>query len=314
MVKQVAPLTSQVLLLGETGVGKEVVANAIHYSSPRAKAPFIRVNCGAIPETLIDSELFGHEKGAFTGAQGIKRGRFERAHQGTILLDEIGELPLQAQVRLLRVIQSREIERVGGTVPVPVDIRIIAATHRNLEEMVREGSFREDLWFRLNVFPITIPPLRHRLSDIPNLITHFIERKSSEMNLRFNLTPAPGSMAKLQAYHWHGNVRELENVVERALIKSVTSRTDNLLHFDEPAPCQLDHELSPKIASSPEILNLDEVRKQHIEMVLRMTNGKVQGKEGAAALLGVNASTLRNRMKKLGINYRKQIKKSGVII
>jgi transcriptional regulator with GAF, ATPase, and Fis domain len=174
MVKQVAPLSNQVLILGETGTGKEVVANAIHYSSPRAKGPFIKVNCGAIPESLMDSELFGHEKGAFTGATKIKRGRFERAHKGTIFLDEIGELPPSAQIRLLRVIQNREIERIGGTSLIPLDIRIIAATHRNLEDMVRTGQFREDLWFRLNVFPITIPPLRHRKMDIPALVNYFI--------------------------------------------------------------------------------------------------------------------------------------------
>ncbi len=303
MVQQVAPLSSQVLLFGETGVGKEVIANAIHYSSDRAGGPFIKVNCGAIPESLIDSELFGHEKGAFTGALEKKRGRFERAHLGTIFLDEIGELPLQAQVRLLRVIQNKEIERVGGTQSVPVDIRIIAATHRNLEEMTLKNQFREDLLFRLNVFPITIPPLRQRISDIPELIQHFIERKSREMNLGIDRAPAPGTINKLLKYQWPGNVRELENVVERAMIRSLTSGQGKLLYFDELTP-GIPHLNPPKTEHSPPgSLNLDEVTKHHIEAVLQMTKGKVQGKNGAANLLGVNANTLRNRMKKLGIDY-----------
>ncbi len=189
MVRQVASLNSPVLLLGETGVGKDVIANAIHYSSPRKDGPFVKVNCGAIPETLLDSELFGHEKGAFTGALSQRRGRFERANKGTIFLDEIGELPSQAQVRMLRVLQYKEIERVGGTNPISVDIRLIAATNRDLEEMVRAKQFREDLWFRLNVFPIRIPPLRERREDIPALVRHFIERKSRE--LRLSALPSP---------------------------------------------------------------------------------------------------------------------------
>ena len=219
MVNQVAPLDSPVLLLGETGTGKEVIANAIHYSSPRKDGPFIKVNCGAIPETLLDSELFGHEKGAFTGAISQRRGRFERADKGTIFLDEIGELPLQAQVRLLHVLQKKEIERVGGTSSIPVDIRIISATHRNLEEMIASGRFREDLWFRLNVFPITIPPLRQRREDIPALVHHFIDRKSMELKLTERPVLAPGAIDRLIAYDWPGNVRELENMIERALIQ-----------------------------------------------------------------------------------------------
>ena len=219
MVQQVAPLDSPVLLLGETGTGKEVIANAIHYSSPRKDGPFIKVNCGAIPETLLDSELFGHEKGAFTGAISQRRGRFERADKGTIFLDEIGELPSQAQVRLLHVLQKKEIERVGGTSSIPVDIRIISATHRNLEEMIASGRFREDLWFRLNVFPIMIPPLRQRREDIPALVHHFIDRKSMELKLTERPVLAPGAIDRLIAYDWPGNVRELENMIERALIQ-----------------------------------------------------------------------------------------------
>src|SRR5512136_2879197 len=219
MVQQVAPLDSPVLLLGETGTGKEVIANAIHYSSPRKDGPFIKVNCGAIPETLIDSELFGHEKGAFTGAVSQRRGRFERADRGTIFLDEIGELPPQAQIRLLHVLQRKEIERVGGTSSIPVDIRIISATNRNLEEMIASGRFREDLWFRLNVFPIMIPPLRQRKEDIPALVHHFIDRKSVELKLTEKTALAPGAVDRLIAYDWPGNVRELENIIERALIQ-----------------------------------------------------------------------------------------------
>ncbi len=219
MVHQVATLDSPVLLLGETGAGKEVVANFIHYSSSRKEGPFIKVNCGAIPETLVDSELFGHEKGAFTGATTQKRGRFERAQNGTILLDEIGELPLQAQVRLLRVLQSKEIERVGGATTIPIDVRIISATQRNLEDMVHQGSFREDLWFRLNVFPIMIPPLRQRKEDIPDLVHHFVIRKSKELKLNDVPMISSSGIDRLMSYLWPGNVRELENIVERALIQ-----------------------------------------------------------------------------------------------
>jgi transcriptional regulator with GAF, ATPase, and Fis domain len=300
-VQQVSTLSSPVLLLGETGVGKDVIANAIHYSSLRHSGPFVSVNCGAIPETLIDSELFGHEKGAFTGALAEKRGRFERADKGTIFLDEIGELPLQAQVRFLNVLQSNEIERVGGIRPIPLDIRIIAATNRNLEEMVKNHHFREDLWFRLNVFPIWIPPLRDRRSDIPALLQHFVDLKSRELKLPAIPSVTPGSVESLMAYHWPGNVRELQNLVERALILNPTG------------PITFEH-LGPPMAegnplqreSSENVATLNEVASQHIREVLQQTGGKVHGKGGAAELLGVNASTLRNRMNKLGIRYRKK--------
>jgi transcriptional regulator with GAF, ATPase, and Fis domain len=218
-VRRVAPMDSPVLLLGETGVGKEVIAHAIHAASPRMDGPFIKVNCGAIPEHLIDSELFGHERGAFTGAVAQKRGRFERAHGGTIFLDEIGELPPQAQVRLLHVLQNKLIERVGGTTSLEVDIRVISATHRHLREMVTTGQFREDLWFRLNVFPLQIPPLRERIEDIPALLNYFIEKKKRELKLDISVKLNPGSLENLMAYDWPGNVRELINVVERAMIQ-----------------------------------------------------------------------------------------------
>jgi transcriptional regulator with GAF, ATPase, and Fis domain len=299
MVQRVASLNNPVLLLGETGVGKDVIANAIHYSSPRKDGPFIKVNCGAIPETLLDSELFGHEKGAFTGALSQRRGRFERANQGTIFLDEIGELPPQAQVRMLRVLQYKEIERVGGTNTIPVDIRLIAATNRNLEEMVKAKQFREDLWFRLNVFPIRVPPLRERKDDIPALVHHFVERKSRELRLPASPPLAAGVIDRLMAYHWPGNVRELENVIERALILSKGTP----LTFDDLTGGRSDQSPSIPVGTQDAPLKLDEVMSQHIRRVLETTKGKVHGKGGAAEVLGINPSTLRNRMNQLGIPY-----------
>jgi transcriptional regulator with GAF, ATPase, and Fis domain len=299
-VQQVATLDSPVLLLGETGVGKDVIANAIHYSSSRSNGPFMSVNCGAIPDTLIDSELFGHEKGAFTGALAQKRGRFERANKGTIFLDEIGELPLQAQVRLLKVLQSREIERVGGVKTIPLDIRIIAATNRNLEEMVKTNQFREDLWFRLNVFPIWIPPLRDRRSDIPALLQHFISLKSRELKLPAVPTVLPGVINFIMDYHWPGNVRELQNIVERALILNPSGP----LTFERLNLSQ-EKEITKEQEKTDTITSLDEIISSHIRKVLTKANGKIHGQGGAAELLGINASTLRNRMNKLGIEYKK---------
>jgi transcriptional regulator with GAF, ATPase, and Fis domain len=302
MVREVASLGSPVLLLGETGAGKDVIANAIHYSSPRKDGPFVKVNCGAIPETLLDSELFGHEKGAFTGAISQRRGRFERANGGTIFLDEVAELPSQAQVRMLRVLQYKEIERVGGVDPVSVDIRLIAATNRNLEEMVRTNQFREDLWFRLNVFPIHIPPLGERKEDIPALVYHFIKRKSREMRLAAPPPLAPGVIDRLVAYHWPGNVRELENVIERALILS----KGQPLTFDDLVGEKPKGAKQIQIEAQDAPLKLEEVASQHIRRVLEMTKGKVHGKGGAAEVLGINPSTLRNRMNQLGIPYGKR--------
>ncbi len=299
MVRQVASLSSPVLLLGETGVGKELIANAIHYSSLRKDGPFVKVNCGAIPETLLDSELFGHEKGAFTGALSQKRGRFERADHGTIFLDEIGELPAQAQVRMLRVLQEKEIERVGGTTPISVDMRLIAATNRSLEEMVKAKQFREDLWFRLNVFPIRVPPLRERKEDIPALVHHFVQRKTRDLKLTFPPPLARGVVDQLVAYHWPGNVRELENVIDRALILSKgTPLTFGDWIGGKPEESSL---TSGGTQEAP--LKLDEVVSKHIRQVLEMTKGRVHGKGGAAEVLGINPSTLRNRMNQLGIPY-----------
>ena len=303
MVRQVAHLNSPVMLMGETGVGKEVIANAIHFSSPRKDSPFIRVNCGAIPDSLIDSELFGHEKGAFTGAVSKKRGRFERAHTGTIFLDEIAELPLAAQVRLLRVLQQKEIERIGGTECIPIDVRIICATHRNLEQWVRMGQFREDLWFRLNVFPITIPPLRQRTGDIPALVNHFIELKSKELLIQKHPAMASGMLEQLQTYPWPGNVRELENLVERSLIHSQVAGSDGMLRFSW-LPQNINSDVDASSGDKDDvILPLDKIVADHIRRALNKTNGKVEGQDGAARILDLHPSTLRGRMKKLRIPY-----------
>jgi transcriptional regulator with GAF, ATPase, and Fis domain len=304
MVREVAPLDSPVLLLGETGTGKDVIANAIHYSSSRRDGPFIKVNCGAIPDTLIDSELFGHEKGAFTGAVSQKRGRFERADKGTIFLDEVAELPLQAQVKLLRVLHNREIERVGGTKLITLDIRIITATNRDLEGLVKRGDFREDLWFRLNVFPIVIPPLRERKSDLPALVQHFIGLKARELKLGAVPELAPGAIHTLMEYDWPGNVRELQNLVERALIL----HRDGPLSF-EGLTSSMRRDVSESESQLSDSDNLAEMTTRHISRVLKKANGRIHGPGGAADLLGINPSTLRNRMKKLGIEYGRNLKK-----
>ncbi len=308
-VRRVAPLDSPVLLLGETGTGKEVIANAIHNSSSRRKAPFIKVNCGAIPPTLIDSELFGHEKGAFTGALSQKRGRIERAHGGTLFLDEIGELPPEAQVRLLRVLQEKEIDRIGGAEPVAVDIRIIAATHRDLEKRIARGRFREDLYFRIKVFPIAIPPLRRRRADIPDLLQHFIRKKSREMKLGTVPTLAPGVIDRLMAYPWPGNVRELENAVERALILNQQGPllfgdigAGKISSGDAPCPPPGGGDAAPQ--------SLDAVMAAHIRRVLESCNGRVEGDHGAAKHLDIHPSTLRKRMKKLGIPFGRNVRSS----
>jgi transcriptional regulator with GAF, ATPase, and Fis domain len=300
-VRHVATTESPVLLMGETGVGKDVVANAIHLGSSRREGPFIPVNCGAIPDSLLDSELFGHEKGAFTGALAQKRGRFERADKGTILLDEIGEMPLEAQVRFLRVLQHREIERVGGTDRILVDIRIIAATNQDLSVLVQEGRFREDLYFRLNVFPITVPPLRERTSDIPALVQHLMERKARELKLGHTPELAPGAIDVLMAYSWPGNVRELENVIERAMIV----HHDEPLRFDDLDVSSSDRPPVVDPGSGKQPLDLDAVNKMHIKRVLDMTGGKIHGPRGAGELLNVNPNTLRYKMRKLGIPFAK---------
>ncbi len=303
-VRQIADLKNIVLLLGETGTGKEVVANAIHRLSRRRNGPFIKVNCGAIPEDLIDSELFGHEKGAFTGAVAQNRGRFERADKGTIFLDEIGELPPWAQIRLLRVLQTQEIERVGGSPPIKLDVRVIAATHRDIKQMVSEGLFREDLWFRINMFPISIPPLRQRAGDIPHLINHFLDKKSKE----FGINPVPritqDVLSRAMRQNWPGNVRELENAIERSLILHRQGSLD--FHILED-PVVVEKGDVP-LEINQEILSLDEAMKHHITKALNASGGRINGENGAAALLDIHPNTLRNRMSKLGIPFGRRLR------
>ena len=304
LVRQVAPMNSPVLLQGETGTGKEVIANAIHMASPRREAPMIRVQCGAIPDALLDSELFGHERGAFTGAVQSRRGRFERADGGTIFFDEIGELTLDAQVKLLRVLQEKEFERLGGARTLSVDVRVIAATNRNLTEAVQRGRFREDLWFRLNVFPIQLPPLRQRKEDIPTLVQWFIDRKSREMGLPEQPTISPGAMDRLIAYDWPGNVRELQNIMERELILS-RGQPLNFAHLGWRQPA--DVLAAPPEVDTKGILPLDRVVADHIRNALAAAGGRIQGNGGAAQLLGVNPSTLRARMRKLAIPFGRKV-------
>jgi transcriptional regulator with GAF, ATPase, and Fis domain len=284
--EQVAPQNTTVLILGETGTGKELIAFAIHNMSPRKERPLITVNCAALPENLIESELFGREKGAFTGADTRQIGRFEIANGSTICLDEIGELPLNLQAKLLRVIQHNEFERLGSSHTIKVDVRIIATTNRDLEEEVSQGRFRQDLYYRLNTFPVTVPPLRQRKDDIPLLVDAFTERYSKKMGKQINLIPST-TMKALQDYPWPGNVRELESIIERAVILSsgpVLQLTDKL------------EISSPLLASA--LRTLEDTERSQILKILSETNWRIEGKDGAAAILGINSSTLRARMHK----------------
>jgi len=303
-IEQLAHVDTPVLIMGETGVGKELVANALQQASPRRDGPYVKINCGAIPETLIDSELFGHEKGAFTGAVNLRKGKFELANKGTIFLDEIGELPAQVQVRLLRVLQNHEVERVGGSKPIKVDVRFIVATHRNLLDMVRKRQFREDLFFRINVFPVTVPPLRHRMQDIPALVEYLLKKKAQDMKLHKVPKLGPNAIKSLLNHSWPGNVRELENLVERALILRPKGPVDfkELLHT---MPSMRENGLENKDKS---FLPLDDVNRRHIKCALTVARGKINGPGGAAEILKIHPHTLRRRMDKLGINYgRKHI-------
>ena len=299
-VRQVSQSNSPALLLGETGSGKEVIADAIHIASRRRKGPMVTMQCGAVPDSLLDSELFGHEKGAFTGAAESKRGRFERADKGTLFLDEVGELSLEAQVKLLRVLQEKRFERVGGSKTIKIDVRVIAATHRDLEKMVREGTFREDLWYRLNVFPIRIPPLRLRRDDIPSLVKYFVRRKAQDMNLLTIPRIEDHEIDRIKNYDWPGNVRELQNVVERALLVS----KGDYLHFPPLKNYPLPKESSSVAPLLQGDLSLDAMMKQHICFVLNQVSGKIDGHGGAAEILKLNPSTLRFRMKKLEIQRK----------
>lgn len=289
-IEQVAGTDSTVLVTGETGTGKELVARAIHRRSPRKDRVLITVNCAALPGGLVESELFGHEKGAFTGALARKIGRFEMADGGTIFLDEVGDLPLDLQAKLLRVLQEAEFERVGGTETLKVDVRVVAATHQNLEQLVQEQAFRADLFYRLNVFPICLPPLRERAADIPLLVRHFAMQHSRSMGKRIDSIPE-SLLATLKQYDWPGNVRELQNVIERAVI--ISSR--GVLELAEWPPTRIAAE------AQPEWLTLSEIERRHILEVLERTNWRVSGEQGAAALLGMKPTTLESRMKKHGI-------------
>jgi transcriptional regulator with GAF, ATPase, and Fis domain len=290
-VEQVAATDATVLILGETGTGKELLARAIHHVSPRRTRPLVKVSCAALPATLIESELFGHERGAFTGASAQRIGRFELADGGTIFLDEIGEPPLELQAKLLRVLQEGEFERVGGIRTVHVDVRVIAATNRNLEQAIKAGTFREDLYYRLNVFPLVVPPLRERPEDIPLLVAHFVHKFAAKLGKRIETIP-PAVMDALQAHPWPGNVRELENVIERAVILA----QDATLPLDDALATRRDAEA--RIASS---LTLAELERQHMLRVLQETHWKIEGRGGAAVRLGLHPSTLRSRMRQLGI-------------
>jgi transcriptional regulator with GAF, ATPase, and Fis domain len=298
-----------VLILGETGTGKELVSRAIHNRSERHSGPFMRVNCGAIPRELIDSQLFGHEKGAFTGANETRQGWFERADMGTLFLDEIGELPLDAQVRFLRVLQDGYVERVGGAKPIRVNVRVVAATHRDLAAMVREGTFREDLWYRIAVFPILLPPLRDRPGDICALAKHFAQRAA----IRFGLAPVEPSdddIELLQGYDWPGNIRELGAVIDRAAILGDGHSLELAAALGVGAPIGLpakptlsDAVSAPAIPRRGKISTLNDAMRAHIEAALTATRGRVEGPRGAARLLGINPHTLRARMRKLKIDW-----------
>jgi len=291
-VEQVAPMNATVLLLGDTGTGKGVLARAIHSSSARKNRPLITVNCTTLPAALVESELFGRERGAFTGSDARQIGRFELADGGTIFLDEIGEMPLELQSKLLRVIQDGEFERLGSPRTIKTDVRIIAATNRNLEEEIKNGRFREDLYYRLNVFPIMMPPLRLRKDDIPLLVNHFVAKFNKKIGKRIE-TVTKDTLNALQGYHWPGNVRELESVIERAVIISQGSALQVLDRFDtfrktgEPE----DQEVKPLV----------DLERDHILNVLTKTGWRIEGEKGAAGILGLNASTLRARMRKYGI-------------
>ena len=287
VASQVAATDATVLILGETGTGKELLATYIHEQSARSVRPMVRVNCAAIPETLLESELFGREKGAFTGATERQVGRFELADRSTIFLDEIGDLPANAQVKLLRVLEERQIERLGSAKPIRVDTRVLAATHRNLEAAVAEGTFREDLFYRLNVFPVRVPALRERVEDIPPLVSRYVAEFSAMFGRRID-TIASETMAALQRYPWPGNVRELRNVVERAMINA----RGRELAIELPRPLFGATKRSDRLA---------DVEKEHVQRVLDLTHWRIRGANGAADRLGLRPTTLESRMAKLGL-------------
>ena len=296
-LSKVAPTDSTVLISGETGTGKELIARAIHKHSRRADRAFVSLNCAATPPSLIASELFGHEKGAFTGAVQQRRGRFELAHNGTIFLDEIGEIPMDTQIALLRVLQERQLERVGGSRPIPVDVRVVAATNRDLSVAIAEGSFRSDLFYRLNVFPIHVPPLRKRREDIPILVEYFVKRFAEQMAKRIRQIDRR-TLEVCERYPWPGNIRELQNIVERSVILC----TGDTFSIDEAwlstqVPVGTDGPALPQ--------TLQDQEREMIEAALLKSRGKVAGPRGAATKLGIPASTLESKIKQLGIEKRR---------
>ena len=298
-IHQVAPTDATVLIRGETGTGKELVARAVHQESERESHPMIRINCGAIPANLIESELFGHEKGAFTGATTSRKGRFQLADQGTLFLDEIGELPLDLQPKLLRVLQEGEFDPLGSSETIKVDVRIIAATHRELIDLVRQGKFREDLYYRLNVYPIEVPPLRERGTDVCLIAQEMLKKISSEMNKKpYKLKETDKEI--LMSYNWPGNVRELENLIERALIISRSGNIDfnTIIPQARTTSAKGSQQSEVRIYSNPEWIDLE---KDNILRALKRTSWKISGKNGAAELLGLPPTTLSSKMKTLGI-------------
>ncbi len=293
-VEQVAATDATVLILGESGTGKELLVRAVHSTSPRSHRPLVKVNCAALPTNLIESELFGHEKGAFTGAFSRKIGRFELADGGTIFLDEIGDLPGESQAKLLRFLQEGEFERLGNSRTMKVNVRVIAATNRDLEESVKKGNFREDLYYRLNVFPIKSPRLQDRKEDIPALVNHFLKKYGAKTGKKIEKV-SQKVLDTLQVYHWPGNVRELENIMERAVILSHGS----LIEIED-----LPELISPAGAPNP-VDTLEEVERAHILRTLRESSAVIDGPKGAAALLGLHPNTLRSRLQKLGIKIKR---------
>jgi formate hydrogenlyase transcriptional activator len=303
--RQVAATDTTVLIMGETGTGKELVARAIHGGSPRRSRPMVKVNCAALPANLIESELFGHEKGSFTGAQAARIGRFEMANGGTIFLDEIGELPLDLQSKLLRVLQEGEFERLGSSRTIKVDVRVIAATNRDLEQASREGTFRSDLYYRLHVFPLIVPPLRERTGDIPMLVQSFIDKENARLGKNID-TISRQTMEALQNYPWYGNIRELQAVIERA---AILTEGNELVISDDlspkknglSAPPEVSEQVKSLEVDDDELIPLQDMERRYILKALARTKWRIHGKDGAADILGMNPNTLRSRMQKLGI-------------
>ena len=293
----VAPTDSGVLILGETGTGKELIARAIHNLSARRNRPFVKVNCAAIPSGLLESELFGHERGAFTGAIMRKAGRFEVADKGTLFLDEVGDIPLELQPKLLRVLQEHEFERLGSTHTQQVDVRVVAATHRDLKQMLEDGEFRDDLYYRLHVFPLQVPPLRDRAEDIPLLVRHFVDAYARRMNRRIETIP-PQAMDALRSYSWPGNVRELQNFIERSVILSPGTSLRAPLDALTPETVH---------AAQTPLSTLEEMERSHVLRALKESNWVTGGPKGAAAKLGMKRTTLAYRIRKLGIPVRPQV-------